>query len=186
MNRITRLFLITAIAGLGTAVHAAGHLPSEAGAVGTTIAGIIECGQGYTSHELYDVKINVHELYRGEQAWQRLQQASSSNRPPAKGYDYILARIKFEYEARGRPGNCVHDVRRSHYTALSMQDDIYPVPAVTVPQPALSGPLHSGQSIDGWIAFEVASKDKKPLLTFSVDDSGAVQHAGKLWFKLYK
>ena len=186
MINVVRLILITVIAGLGTAVHAAGHMPSQAGAVGTTIAGIIECGQGYTSHELYDVRINVHELYRGEQAWQRLQQVSSSNQPPARGNDYILARIKFEYEARGKPGNCVHDVKRSHYTALSMQDNRYPVPSVVVPQPALSGPLHSGESIDGWIAFEVARTDKKPLMTFSVDDSGAVQHVGKLWFKLYK
>ena len=178
--------LTAIIACYGVAAQAAGSSPLDAGAVGKTIAGIIECGQGYTSHELYDVKISVHELYRGEQAWQRLKQASSSNQPPASGYDYILARIKFEYEARGRPGNCVHNVRRSHYTALSMEDDIYPVPTVTVPQPALSGPLHAGQSIDGWIAFEVASKDQKPLMTFSVDDAGAVQHGGKLWFKLYK
>lgn len=178
--------LIAGIAGYGAIAQAAGRMPSDAGGEGQTIAGIIECGQGYTSHELYDVKINLHELYRGEQAWQRLKQASGSNQPPQPGYDYILARIKFEYQARGRPGNCVHDVRRSHYTALSMQDDIYPVPAVTVPQPALSGSLHAGQSIDGWIAFEVASKDKKPLMTFSVDDAGAVQHGGKLWFKLYK
>jgi len=186
MNRITRLILIAAIAGYGAFAQAAGRSPSDAGGEGVTIAGIIECGEGYTSHELYDVKITLQEVLRGDPAWQRLQDVNKDNVPSAEGYDYVLARVKFAYEARGRPGDCIHTVKRSHFTALSMQGEIYPVPDVSVPQPPLSGPLHSGESIDGWIAFAVAKDDKTPLMTFSVDDAGAVQHGGKLWFKLFK
>ena len=45
--------------------------------------------------------------------------------------------------------------------------------------------MHSGDTLDGWLAFEVTKDDKTPLMTFSVDDAGAVQHGGKLWFRLY-
>lgn len=186
MNRVVRIILIAGITGLGLTAQAAGRSPSDAGSQGVTIAGIIECGEGYTSHELYDVKITLQELERGEQAWHLIKAAGKTNQPPQQGYDYVLARVKFDYEARGRPGNCVHTVKRSHFTALSMQGEIYPVPEVTVPQPALSGPMHSGETLDGWLAFEVATDDKTPLMTFSVDDAGAVQHGGKLWFKLFK
>ena len=185
MNKISHLMLIAAIAGLSASVQAAGRSPSDAGGEGVTVAGIIECGEGYTSHELYDVKITIQEVVRGENAWKRLKTLSKDNRPPQRGYDYVLARVKFEYEARGRPGNCVHTVKRSHFTALSMQGEIYPVPEITVPEPALSGPMHSGDTLDGWLAFEVTKDDKTPLMTFSVDDAGAVQHGGKLWFRLY-
>lgn len=186
MRIIIRIIFIMTVAGMGTAVNAAGRSPSDAGSEGTTVAGIIECGEGYTSHELYDVKITLQEVDRGEKPWLRLKALSNENRPPQQGYDYVLARVKFEYEARGRPGNCEHTVKRSHFTALSMQGEIYPVPEVTVPKPALSGPMHSGDTLDGWLAFEVTKDDKKPLMTFSVDDAGAVQHGGKLWFQLYQ
>jgi len=185
MRFIIRTIFIMAITGLGTSVQAAGTSPSDAGSEGVIVTGIIECGEGYTSHELYDVKITLQEINRGESAWQRLKAVTKDNQPPQQGYDYVLARVKFEYEARGRPGNCVHTVKRSHFTALSMQGEIYPVPEVTVPKPALSGPMHSGETLEGWLAFEVTKDDKIPLMTFSVDDAGAEQHGGKLWFQLY-
>jgi hypothetical protein len=168
-----------------TFVHAAGTTPSDAAVVGQAAPGIIECGTGYTSHELYDTKITVLEMSRGENAWSSLSKLDRGNRPPPAGYDYILARIKFEYNARGRPGDCVHTVNRKNFTALSSDGLTYPNPELSVPEPALSGPLKSGESITGWIAFQVAHEDTTPLMTFSIDEDGAVQHGGKLWFKLY-
>ena len=168
-----------------TFLHAAGVTPSDAAAIGRKVSGIIECGTGYTSHELYDTKITLLEMSRGENAWSKLSKQDRANRPPAAGYDYILARIKFEYYARGRPGDCVHTVNRRNFTALSRDGQVYPNPALSVPQPALSGPLKSGESITGWIAFQAAHEDTTPLMSFSVDEDGAVQHGGKLWFKLY-
>ncbi len=166
-------------------VHASGTSPSTAAAVGEVVSGIIECGEGYTSHELYDAKITLLEIVRAENAWQEIRIQNGANQPAATGYDYVLARLKFEYQARGRPGDCVHVVKRSHFTALSRNGVSYPNPELTVPQPELSGQLKSGESITGWIVFQIASEDVTPLMTFSVDDAGAVQHGGKLWFELY-
>ncbi|MBF8269610.1 MAG: hypothetical protein HW386_1319 [Gammaproteobacteria bacterium] len=168
--------------GHGDAVHAAGTSPSDAAAPGTVVAGIVECGDGYTSHELYDVKLTLLELLRGEAAGQRLAGATPA---PGVGQEYILVRIKFEYYARGRPGDCEHAVKPEHFTAWSSNGTAYTAPTVAMPEPSLRGLLHSEQSLEGWIAVQVAPDDAKPLLTFSVDDTGAVQHGGKLWFQLY-
>ena len=181
----SQIFFIAVAAVYFSTLYASGSSPSDAGAVGEEVSGIIECGEGYTSHELYDTKITLLEITRGEDAWQIISKQDGANKPPAEGYDYILARIRFEYYARGRPGDCVHTVSRSQFTALSKNGDIYPNPELTVPQPELSGPLKSGESITGWIVFQAAHDDATPLMTFSVSDGGAVQHGGKLWFKIY-
>lgn len=166
-----------------TAVQAAGGSPSDAAAPGTVVAGIIECGDGYTSHELYDVKLTVLELVRGAAAWRRI-----SGMAPAPGPDreYVIARIRFEYYARGKPGDCEHTIKPGQFTALSSMGSAYGAPALAAPEPGLSGVLRSEQTREGWIAVQVAKDDARPLLTFSVDDTGAVQHGGKLWFKLFQ
>ena len=181
----SRLIFFVAVTGHVAPLYGSGGSPSDAAVVGESVSGIIECGEGYTSHELYDTKITLLEFLRAEKAWREISNRNGANQPPAAGYDYVLARIRFEYDARGRPGNCVHTVRKSHFSALSRNGDSYPNPEVTVPQPELSGPLKSGDSITGWIALQVAREDTTPLMTFSVDDAGAVQHGGKLWFKLH-
>ena len=181
-NCIPRLLLILSIAGVGLDVQAAGNSPSDAATPGTVVAGIIECGDGYTSHELYDVKITLLELLRGETAGLRLAGAAPA---PGEGQEYILARIRFEYYARGRPGDCEHTVRPGQFTALSADGTAYSAPTLAMPEPGLSGAVHSEQHLEGWLAVQVARQDVQPLLTFSVDDTGAVQHGGKLWFQLY-
>ena len=45
-----------------------------------------------------------------------------------------------------------------------------------LPEPELAGELHSGNSQQGWVAFEVAEQDKKPLMIFD---------QGNVWFQLY-
>lgn len=182
----TCIFFILSITGNNSVVHAAGSSPFDAAATDNTVSGIIECGEGYDSHELYDVKITVMEIVRGEQAWQHIKAASKSNPSPDEGTEYILVKIKFEYFARGRPGACVHEVKLSHFTALSAIGVTYTTPLLSIPQPELSGPLSSDESLEGWVAFQVAQDEAKPLMTFSVDDTGAVQHGGKLWFQLYE
>lgn len=181
-NCIPRLLLILSIAGVGLDVQAAGYSPSDAATPGTVVAGIIECGDGYTSHELYDVKLTVLELIRGESAWQRI---ATMGQPPGAGQEYILARIRFEYYARGRPGDCEHTVKPTQFTALSADGTPYITPTLAMPEPGLNGVLHAEQTREGWITVQVAQDEANPLLTFSVDDTGAVQHGGKLWFQLY-
>jgi len=94
--------LILISAALPMASGQSGSGPSNPAPAGTIIAGIIECGEGYTSHELYDMKITLLEVIRGDEAWKRIEQADKSNKPAQPGMEYLLTRVKYEYYA-GEP-----------------------------------------------------------------------------------
>ena len=164
--------------------QAPGSAPSLAAPSGITLTGIIECGEGYTSHELYDMKITLLEVIRGEEAWKRVKLASDSNKPADPDSEYILARIRFEYFARGTPGLCVHQVVPEQFTAYSANGEDYRPAPVVLPKPEMRKGLKSGESLEGWVAFMVAQKDKTPLMSYSADAGGAVQHGGDKWFLL--
>ena len=161
-----------------------GSSPTSPALAGTTIADIVECGEGYTSHELYDMKITLLEVIRGEEAWKRIKGASASNKPAVPGSEYVLARIRFEYKARGVPGLCIHPLSPNDFTAYSANGEDYKPASVVPPKPELQKGLKSGESFEGWLVFMVAQQDKAPLMSYSAGTGGAVQHGGDKWFSL--
>ncbi len=177
--------LVIAFALQGETATAQGRSPSSAAPVGTPVVTMIECGEGYTSHELYDMTITVTKVVRGQKTRDLMEGAGGSNQAPEAGSEYVLARIRVKYLARGLPGNCNHELRPEQFTALSSDGREYKAPSVAAPKQALSGSLHSGESLEGWVAFLVAKEDSKPLMTFTADPTGAAQHGGNIWFQLY-
>ncbi len=161
-----------------------GSSPADPASTGITLAGIVECGKGYTSHELYDMKITLIEVARGEEAWKRLKEASPSNKAAEPGFEYVLARVKFEYYARGTPGLCIHHLSPQQFSAVSLEGQDYRIAEVVLPKPDLSKDMKSGETVDGWIAFSVSQQDKGPLMTYSADQGGAIMHGGAKWFVL--
>ncbi len=162
-----------------------GNSPFQPASTGVRLSGIVECGQGYTSHELYNMNLTLLEVVRGDDAWERLRKASDANKPAGAGFDYILARVKFEYYARGTPGLCVHKVVPQQFMAFSSEGVDYPAVDVSLPKLEMRGDLRSGENLEGWIAVRVPQEDQKPLLSYSADQGGAVMHGGGKWFKLY-
>ena len=161
-----------------------GSTPSAPAITGTAVTGILECGEGYTSHELYDMKIILLEVLRGAEAWKRLQEVNAANRPAEPGFEYLLARVKFEYQARQIPGSCVHPLRPNQFTAYNATGEDYAAVSVIPPKPEMRKELKSGDSIEGWLIFAVSKDDPAPLMSFSAGDGGAVQHAEPKWFLL--
>jgi hypothetical protein len=166
------------------AAQALGSSPASPAPAGKTLAGIVECGQGYTSHELYDMKITLIEVLRGEEAWKRIAQASSSNKPAPAGSDYVLAKVRFEYKARGTPGLCVHQLVPDQFTACSQEGVDYQAASVAGLQPEMRKDMKSGEAFEGWLAFVVPRQDKAPLMSYSADKGGAIVHGGSKWFVL--
>lgn len=164
--------------------QAPGSSPSSPAPVGTAIAGIVECGEGYTSHELYDAKITVLEVLRGEEAWQRIVKTDASAKPAGPAMEYLLARVKFEYSARGVPGLCIHQVEPAQFTAYKASGEDYTAAPIAPPKPELRKALKSGESVEGWVVFAVSKDDPAPLMSYSADAGGAVQHGGGKWFVL--
>jgi len=161
-----------------------GSSPSSAAPAGAVLTDIVECGEGYTSHELYDMKIALLEVIRGEEAWKKIREASAANKPAESGSEYIVARIRFEYQARELPGLCAHPLLPEQFTAYSAIGEDYRPVSIVPPKPELRKELKSGESFEGWIAFMVAQQDKNPLLSYSAGTGGAVQHGGNKWFLL--
>jgi hypothetical protein len=178
------LWIVTALIATPTRAQE-GNSPFEPASVGVRLSGIVECGEGYTSHELYNMNITLLEVVRGDDAWERLRKADSANKPADPGFDYILARVKFEYYARGTPGLCVHEITPQQFTAFSADGVDYPAANVSPPKPEMRGKLRSGESLEGWVAVLVPQTDPKPLLNYSADVGGAILHGGGKWFKLY-
>ncbi len=164
--------------------QAPGSSPAAPAPKGVTLTGIVECGKGYTSHELYDMKITLVEVLRGEDAWKRITEASSTNKPAAPGFEYVLARVKFEYYARGTPGLCVHELSPEQFSACSSSGQDYQIADLALPKPEMRKAMKSGETVEGWIAFAVAQQDKEPLMTYSADQGGAIVHGGAKWFVL--
>lgn len=181
---LTACFALIITLSMSVWAQTPGSSPTLAAAAGTTLTGIIECGEGYTSHELYDMKITLLEVIRGEEAWKRIKDASPSNKPTEPGSEYILAHVRFEYFARGTPGLCVHQVIPEQFTAYSANGEDYKPALVVLPKPEMRKGLKSGESLEGWVAFMVAQQDKTPLMSYSADAGGAVQHGGDKWFLL--
>jgi len=177
------LIFIIALAVPATA-QTLGSAPSHAAPAGVTLTDIVECGEGYTSHDLYDMKIALLEVIRGEEAWKRIREASAANKPAESGSEFVLARVRFEYKARELPGLCVHLLLPEQFMAYSAGGEDYRPASVVPPKPEMRKDLKSGESFEGWLAFMVAQQDKAPLMSYSAGTGGAVQHGGNKWFLL--
>lgn len=183
--RILSLFTAALFLTMPPTFSQDGSSPFSPAPVGARLSGIIECGRGYTSHELYDMKITVLESLRGDAAWERLSKADGGNKPADSGFEYILVRVKFEYDARTAPGLCVHKILPEQFTINTLEGADYEAAQVTLPDPPMSGDLKAGQSLEGWIAFAIPVAEQKPMLNYSADQGGAVLHGGGKWFRLY-
>ncbi len=154
--------------------------------IGVPFATTISFGDDYSSPvELYDAKITVLEISRGERAWEFLRKASASNRPPSTGLEYIVARVRFEFSARGAPGDKSYMVREDQFTSESSEGNEYQTPSIQLPEPGLSRTLHSGESSEGWVAFAVPKTDKRPQMVFKENVQTLLRRGAGVRFRLY-
>ncbi len=174
----------TAVATTAPARVPDGSSPLAAGPVGASVSGIVECGEGYTTHEMYNVHITVLDVERGQPALEQMQAADASAAAPEAGFEYVLARVKFEYSARMKPGTCKFKVWNEQFAAMSSDGQGYASVSVA-PELTLAGMVGSGESIEGSVAFSVAEADAAPVMSFSQSPEGAYSQGGNMWFRLY-
>jgi hypothetical protein len=160
---------------------------SYAQSTGVPLSTIIVFGDQYNGgDELYDAKITVAEVVRGEKAWQMVKSAGDANMRPSPGMQYLLARVKFEFAARVRPEHYSYTLDPSQFSAMSAATAPYAAAALAAPvEPELRATLHTGDSAEGWVAFLIPRGDHTPLMMFR-EDVGSVIHQGdSSFFKLY-
>lgn len=154
--------------------------------VGSRVRSMVELGSVYSN--IYDIAITVGEILRGEEALDRLKATSPDNPAPEQGFEYLLARVKFELKGRYVSDNLQFDLGNAPLMWVALSSDLieYPRVSPTVPKPSLTGIVKPGGSVDGWVAFAVAKDDKGPVMVFDPDTGGATGRGRTLFFKLYK
>jgi hypothetical protein len=156
-------------------------------AIGAPVKSMIELGSVYTN--IYDITITVLETVRGKDALDRLKAASADNKAPADGFEYVLARVKFEFKGRAVSDKIPFDLGNAPlmWVALAGKDMTeYPRVPVTVPKPAMGGVIKPGDSVEGWLGFAVDRNDSKPVMVFDPDTGGATGRGVAQFFKLYQ
>jgi hypothetical protein len=174
------------VAAFPRPVMAQDNTPRNPAPVNTPVRSMVELGSVYTN--IYDITITVLETVRGNAAMDRLKAANPEVKAPAAGFEYVLARIKFDLRGRYVSDNLSFDFGNEplQWVALSGSDlTEYEKVPVTAPKPALVGRVKSGSSLEGWVAFTVQQKDSKPVMVFDPDTGGATGRGKTLFFKLY-
>jgi hypothetical protein len=186
---LVTLLSLTLPLAIDSVAHAQKNRPasSYAQAVGIPLNVIVVFGDQYNGgDELYDAKITVAEVARGEKAWQKVKAAGTGNMPPPSGMDYLLARVRFEFAARAQPHHYDYTLDPAQFSAMSAATAPYRSADLAAPvKPALRGVLHPGDLVEGWVAFLIPRGDHTPLMVFR-EDVGSVIHQGDAsLFKLY-
>jgi hypothetical protein len=151
----------------------------EACSIGVDCRAKITIGEGYvTSTETVESVIAIMEIERGEKAWDLVKAANQSNKPPDVGMEYIAARIKFVFGAKGSSEDLSYGIRDEQFASISESGKQYERPLIIPPKPELSGRLYPGDSLEGWLVFLVSVGDKRPLMSFG-------NNYNRVWLKLY-
>jgi hypothetical protein len=152
----------------------------------TPVRSMIELGSVYSN--IYDITITVLETIRGKEAMDRLKTTSPKNSTPPKGFEYILARVKFEMKGRAVTDTLTFNLGNAPLQWVALASDLteYSQISVTVPKPALIGTVKPGDSMEGWVVFAVDRKDSKPVMVFDPDSGGATGRGRTLFFRLYR
>ncbi|MBN2318771.1 MAG: hypothetical protein JXR49_06830 [Acidobacteria bacterium] len=153
--------------------------------IGSRVRSMIELGSVYSN--IYDIAITVRETVRGEKAIASLKAVDPGVGMPPEGFEYVLARIRFELKGRAVSDTIPFDLGRDPLQWVALASDLteYTGVSATPPKPALVGRVNPGDSMEGWVAFAVDKKDSGPVMVFDPDTGGATGRGRTLFFKLY-
>jgi len=177
------LFILALIAVF--AAQAQGTAYDNPAAIGEPVKSVVQVGPMNTSN--YDVTITLLETVRGPDVMQRLQAVDGSIKPPQPGYEYLLARIRFELKGRAPSDQGAFALGNSPFQWVANSADFrqYDSALPKPPNPVLQGPVRAGETAEGWLVFEVEKSESKPVLTFDPASGGATGRGNILFFKLY-
>ena len=189
-GRLAAVFVVAILATISLAaanVIAANSFADQAQPLGRALSTIIIFGDQYDGgDELYDAKITVVQVVRGEKAWEMLKAISTSNPPPKAGFEYLLARVRFEFSARTSPSHYNYTIDETQFTAMKGDGTAYAAADIAEqPVPDLQGTLKPGDSLEGWITLAVPRADHQPLMLFRADVGSVIHEGGGSLFKLY-
>jgi hypothetical protein len=132
-----------------TEVGATRGNPVPLGEVGTNRAG--------------DWRVRVNEVYRGDEAWQRLLEANPFNWEPEDGMEYVLFNVTMTYV-----GSATVSQHVSSWDFQSTGDAgvKWPHVAVVHPTPELNAGVFQNGETTGWVVVQVRAGESNPIAVF--------------------
>ncbi len=119
-------------------------------------------------HGDFEVKITLLTCIRGEEAWELIEAASFLNMPAPYGYEYVLAKFRFEYLFSSE--DMPYDLKGYEFEARKLSGEKYLVPTIVEPDPRLEGIIFPENYVVGWVAYQVDKDDPYPIVSFGADD----------------
>ncbi len=177
------LWAFAAAASLQPAV-AQENSSANPAAINSRVRSMIELGSVYTN--IYDIAITVLETVRGKEALDRLKSASPDNQLPPEGFEYLLARVKFEHKGRYVSDNLALDLGSDPLQWVALAPDLTEYPrSITEGTRTRSGRQSEAGRFDGRLGCLCEHKDPKPVMVFDPDTGGATGRGKTSFFKLY-
>ncbi len=165
--------------------QSAGFTPDKPAPIGAAVKSIVQCGGNPTAMEPYDVVVAVKQVLRGKPAWDALVASDPATVAAASGQEYLVAKVSMQMTAKLAPGNKSFELGRPmQWVAMSSDGAEYPAATIAPPKPALTGQLRADEAPEGWLVFQVAQKDQKPVLFFDPGSGGATLRGSVLFFRL--
>lgn len=150
-------------------------------------ATMISFGDEYTSTiELYDVVLTVLEVQRGTAALALMQEADNERKPPSGGLEFLLVKLRFEYTARGAPGNKAYRLRPDQFRLIDATGEEYRQAGLTLPESALDGLLRAPEVNEGWLAYAVHPDRDRLYLVFQEEVGNTIHRGSGLRFQLFE
>ena len=186
-NKLAVFLAVLLVLGAAASLHPAiaqDNSSTNPADVGSRVRSMVELGSVYSN--IYDIAITVQETVRGNEALKRLKAASPDNKMPPEGFEYVLARVKFEIKGRTVSDTLTMGIGDAPLQWVALSSDLieYPMVSLSAPKPQLVGRVKSGDSLEGWVAFAVDRNDSKPVMVFDPDTGGATGRGRTLFFKL--
>lgn len=185
-NNILHCIFLLFFMSLGVpAALAHGTTYNDPAAKGDPVKSVVQIGPMNTSN--YDVTITLLETVRGKGAMQRLRTGDTAVKPPKKGFEYLLARVRFQLQGRAVSDQGAFVLGNSPFQWLANSADFmqYDSTQTMPPKPVLQGPVRAGETKEGWLGFEVEQSERKPIMTFDPSSGGATGRGNILFFNLY-
>ncbi len=139
----------------------AGIVRTDVGAEQSQPAGI---GQITTSANW---EVQLLQVVRGAEAWQRLLAANRFNNPPEEGFEFVLAQLRIRYI--GSDEGPHHVNRHTHFAVRNWHTEAWQRSTGIAPKPELEAALFPGGEVVGWLPLPVALEDTDPILCFMPD-----------------
>ena len=128
--------------------------------------------------EKYNASVVVLETVRGEKAWNMVKAANQFNSAPKAGMEYIVAKVRVSINSVSE--DKAISLSEFSFDTYSSDNVEYDTASVVDPDPAFSGNVFAGGTLEGYITVQVGISDPSPKLVFGAGYDGS----GGIWFSL--